>query len=153
MIQRFQESQLNSLQVTHKLIEANTKWHDSTKELQKETRTKLDTLSDDIRFKIENLVTKQENILQNHTENMEVKVIDLKSHVNEIIEKLDNSLERINDEKLDQLKVIVDENYQSAVQMDDKEKLSINNSNHISLYNNACSNDQLFNLKSNSRSN
>lgn len=154
MIQRFQESQLNSLQVTQKLIEANHKWHESTKEMQKDSKSKLDQLSDDIHFKIENLVQKQENILQVHTEDMQCKVIDLKSDVNQIIVKLDDVLDSMNDDKLDKLKGIVEENYQSAVQMDDKEKLSINNSNHISLYNHTCKDDdKLVYTKSNCYSN
>jgi len=44
MIQRFQESQLNSLQVTHKFVEANNKWHESTKDLQNANIGKLEDI-------------------------------------------------------------------------------------------------------------
>lgn len=84
MIQRFQESQLNSLQVTHKLIEANNKWHESTKDVQKSTESKLGKIETNIDFKLSNMIEKQQNILEASSENMQCRFIDMKNDINEI---------------------------------------------------------------------
>lgn len=90
MIQRFQESHLNSLQVTHKLIEANNKWHESTKELQKNTNDKLSHISTDINFSLTNMLENQQNILQASNENMQCRFIDMKNDVHEIQAKIND---------------------------------------------------------------
>lgn len=89
MIQRFQESQLNSLQVTHKLIEANNKWHESTKELQKSSHDKLNHISTDINFSLSNMLEKQQSILQASNENTQCRFIDMKNDIHEMQAKLD----------------------------------------------------------------